>query len=271
MSPKISIIMGIYNCASTLEEALDSILVQAYQDWELIMCDDGSTDDTYSIAHNYYLAHPDKIILLRNDANKGLNYTLNKCLLHAKGEYIARMDGDDRSLPERFQKEVGFLDTHPEFAIVATPMFFFDENGIWGQGTAIKQPTIRDFVFHAPFHCHGTCMIRRDAFLSVGGYTEDKKFLRYEDCNLWYRLYSAGFRGYNLQEPLYMMRDDQNAFKRRTFSSRLRAVYVQYAGFKMVHMPLKYYPCLVVELFKGIILSIIPKYLYDMLHRSRMN
>ena len=91
----ISVIMGIYNCAGTLSEAIESILNQTITNWELIMCDDGSTDDTYNVAKEYALVHKEKIVLLKNKKNMGLNYTLNRCLSVAKGNYIARMDGDD--------------------------------------------------------------------------------------------------------------------------------------------------------------------------------
>lgn len=271
MAPKISIIMGIYNCASTLPEAIDSILNQTFTDWELIMCDDGSTDSTYSVARKYWHTYPDKIVLLQNKMNKGLNFTLNKCLHIAKGEYIARMDGDDISLPERFQKEADFLDMHPEFAIVSTPMIHFDENGVWGRGQAIPVPKKKDFVFHAPCFCHAPCMIRKDAFLSVNGYTEDPFFLRFEDCNLWFKLYAAGFMGANLSEPLYKMRDDRNAYQRRTAKTRLKAVFVQWHGFRLIDMPLRYYPFLLLELIKGVVLSSIPSSLYTILHKRKLS
>ena len=111
--PKVSIIMGIYNCASFLPVAIDSILEQTFKDWELILCDDGSKDDTYSVAKLYVDKHPDKIIQLRNEKNMHLAATLNRCLSVARGEYIARMDADDRCMPKRLEIEVAFLDEHP--------------------------------------------------------------------------------------------------------------------------------------------------------------
>ena len=101
--------MGIYNCESTLERAIESIVNQTYGNWELIMCDDGSTDSTYEIAERYRDRFPEKIIILRNDKNMHLANALNKCLQAATGEYIARMDADDESLPERFEKQIMFL------------------------------------------------------------------------------------------------------------------------------------------------------------------
>ena len=217
---KVSIIMGIYNCAATLPEAIDSILAQTFSDWQLVLCDDGSKDSTYTVAESYQEKFPNKIVLLQNERNMGLNHTLNRCLQIANGEYVARMDGDDISLPTRLEKEARFLDAHPEYAIVSTPMFFFDENGDWGRSYAIEKPTKLDFIKHSPVHCHAPCMIRKEAYLAVGGYTEDKRMLRFEDVNLWYKLYARGYSGYNLNEPLYKMRDDRAAASRRSFNVR---------------------------------------------------
>ena len=105
---KISVIMGIYNCASTLQEALDSLYTQTFQDFEIILCDDGSLDNTYQIAELNANSHKN-IKLIKNEKNCGLNITLNKCLNIAEGEYIARMDGDDISHPTRFEKEAKAL------------------------------------------------------------------------------------------------------------------------------------------------------------------
>lgn len=268
-TPKVSIIMGIYNCADTLEDAVDSILAQSFTDWELIMCDDGSTDRTLEVAQQYVKKYPNQFVVIKNEENKGLNYTLNHCLKYVQGEYVARMDGDDLSLPERLEKEVDFLDGHPEYAIVSTPMIFFDDKGDWGCSKAIEAPQIKDFANHAPFHCHAPCMIRKEAYLAIGGYTVDKRLLRFEDCNLWYKLYAAGYRGYNLQKPLYKMRDDRNAYHRRTPSARMRGVYVQWVGFRMIKMPVKYYPYLLVEFLKDVAVVLMPEKIYTMLHKKR--
>ena len=85
---KISIIMGIYNCAKTLPEAIDSILAQTYSNWELIMCDDGSSDDTYAIAEKYKITYPNKIKLIKNEKNLGLNATLNMLMVIILQEWM---------------------------------------------------------------------------------------------------------------------------------------------------------------------------------------
>lgn len=268
--PKVSIIMGIYNCASTLPEAINSIINQSFTDWELILCDDGSTDDTYAVAQKYLAQNQDKIILLQNAQNKGLNHTLNRCLECATGEYVARMDGDDISLPTRLEKEVNFLEDHSEYAIVSTPIIFFDENGDWGRNYAIEKPAKKDFIKHSPVHCHAPCMIRRNAYLDVGGYTEDKRMLRFEDVNLWYKLYAKGYIGYNLDEPLYKMRDDLAASRRRSLKSRMNGVYVTYVGFKLFHFPWYMYIYVVKDFLMHLVKGLLPEQIYLAIHKRHI-
>mgnify|MGYP002868436758 CR=1 FL=1 len=218
-------IMGIYNCASTLVEALDSLYAQTFQDFKIILCEDGSSDNTYQVAEKYASCHDD-ILLLRNERNMGLNKTLNRCLEHVDTEYVARMDGDDISLPTRFEKEVDFLDEHPEYAFVSTPMILFDDSGYYSRRKIKPEPGKLDFLYARAF-CHAPVMIRREAYQAVGGYTVSKYLLRVEDQHLWLKMYLQGYRGYNLQEPLYKMRDDRNANNRRNFVNRRNEVYIK--------------------------------------------
>lgn len=218
---RISVLMGIYNCAPTLAEALDSLLAQTYQGFKVILCDDGSKDNTYQVAREYADKYPDKFILIRNAQNLKLAATLNHCLEYADTEYCARMDGDDISLPERFRKEIDFLDSHPEYAIVSTPMIYFDETGDYATGTVEAKPTKESFKKGTPF-CHAPVMMRANALKKIGGYTAEPWVERIEDYYLWYKFYKAGFTGYNLSEPLYKMRNDRDAFSRRKISDRWR-------------------------------------------------
>jgi glycosyltransferase EpsE len=267
--PKVSIIMGIYNCERYLDEAINSIISQTFTDWEFIMCDDGSTDRTLQIAEKYKKLFPDKFVVLKNEKNMGLNYTLNKCLNIAKGEYIARMDGDDICDPTRLEKEVNFLESHSEFALVSTEMVMFDKLGEWGIKKVIERPTKEDFCKHTPFFCHAAVMIRRNVFLEVEGYTVDTKLLRVEDCHLWFKIYSKGYVGANIPEPLYKMRDDRNATGRRTFKARLNGVYVMAVGFKMINMPWYKYVYVIKGAIVELIKCIIPKKVYEYIHKIK--
>lgn len=264
MSAKVSIIMGTYNCANTLADAIDSILAQTYSHWELILCDDGSSDNTLQLAMDYQRIYPEQIKLLQNSTNLGLNKTLNRCLEHAAGEYIARMDGDDLSLPERLEQEIAFLESHPEYAIVSCPMIYFDEHGDWGAGTSIPFPQDSDFVRGTPF-CHAPCMVRAEAFRAVKGYSEDPRTLRAEDYYLWFCMYAAGYRGANLPEPLYKMRDDENAYKRRKFRYALNEAYVRFSGYRMLKLPLRSY----LYTLRPILVNLLPKPIYQFLHHKK--
>ncbi len=263
---RISIIMGIYNCADTLSEALESILAQTYDDWQMIMCDDGSTDDTYDVAKDYVNKFPDKFILIQNDKNRGLNYTLNHCLKYATGEFIARMDGDDISKPNRFAKEVEFLDSNHEYAIISCNMEFFDEFGSWGHNNMKKNPEKKDFLHGTPF-CHAPSMTRKEAYDAVEGYTVDKKLLRVEDFHLWMKMYAKGYKGANLQDVLYSMRDNRDAFSRRKFKYRVNECRVIRRAIKEFKLPAKNN----IYLLRPIIIGLLPSFVYKILHRSKMD
>ena len=255
--------MGIYNCASTLPEALDSLYAQTYQDFKIILCEDGSKDDTYAVAKEYADKH-DNIMLIRNEKNMGLNYTLNHCLEYADTEYCARMDGDDISLPTRFEKEISFLDEHPEYAIVSCPMIYFDENGEFGRGMAEGEPSKYSFIKGTPF-CHAPCMVRREAYNNVGGYTVDPKLLRVEDYHLWMKMFAEGYRGYNLDECLYAMRDDKNAIRRRTWKGAFREAHIHLQATKKLKLGIMGY----FYSLRPILVQILPRPIYKYLHKKK--
>ena len=249
---KVSVLMGIYNCEDTLGQSIESIINQTYQNWELILCDDGSSDNTYRIAERY-ASKEKRIILLRNKENKGLNTTLNNCLKYATGEYIARMDGDDDCLKDRFEKQVEFLNSQNQYTIVSSWMSMFDENGNWGLHKVQKYPSVEDVVCGSPI-CHAPVMMRKECMDSVSGYTEDKKMLRVEDVNLWIKLYREGYRCYNIQEPLYKMRNDKNAFNRRKYKYRINSTYVRLQGCRMFKLGIRCY----IKAFMPMIIGLVP-------------
>lgn len=262
MSKKVSVLMGIYHCADTLEQAVASIQNQTYGNWELILCDDGSKDDTYAVAKR--LADEDaRIVLIKNDTNLGLNKTLNKCLHLASGEYIARMDGDDLCDASRFEKQVSFLDNNPDIGIVSTPMVFFDETGRWGRSYAIEHPSPEDVVTGSPI-CHAPVMLRKACMDAVGGYSEDERTLRVEDVDLWIRLYAEGYRCCNLSEPLYWMRNDQNAYARRKYRYRINSTYVRLKGCRRLKLGIRCY----LKAFMPMLIGLIPGRIRRLLKRS---
>ena len=261
MEYRISVLMGIYNCAPTLQEALNSLYDQTYQGFKIILCDDGSHDDTLKIAEENARLH-ENVIVIKNDRNMGLNYTLNHCLEYADTEYIARMDGDDISLPKRFEKEIEFLDEHPEYAVVSAPMIYFDEGGEFRRGQGGGEVRKLEFVKGSPI-AHAPSMSRTDIIKSVGGYSVDKKLLRVEDYHLWFKVYAAGQKAYRLNECLYKMRDDRNAVARRNWMTRRNEAYVQHIGYKMIGVPWYYQFYSLVPILK----YFAPKWLYRYFHK----
>lgn len=256
--------MGIYNCAPTLEEALDSILNQSYKNFKVIMCDDGSNDNTYDVANKYVYMYPEKFILLKNDSNLGLNATLNKCLSIVDTPLVARMDGDDISLPNRFITQVKFLEEHPDIDFVSTAMICFDNKGdFMTLHQSSKQPTKKDFIKKTPFY-HAPVLIRTKALKSVGGYSVDKRLLRVEDYHLWIKLYAAGFKGCNIMTPYYKMRDDRDAKKRRNWLNRRNEAYVKWVGYRMLHLPFYVFPMCLVPIIK----YFAPPFIYNFFHRK---
>lgn len=255
--------MGVYNCADTLIEALDSLYNQTYTDFKIILCDDGSVDNTYQVAKDYASKH-NNIILLQNDYNRGLNFTLNYCLKYVDTEFIARMDGDDVSMPMRFETEIKFLDEHPDFGVVSTPCTYFDNEGVFREAHGKGEVKAISFVRRSPVS-HAPCMARTEVFKAVGGYTVDDWLLRVEDYHLWFKIFAAGYKMYQMPKSLYLMRDDHNAVRRRTWKNRRNEFYVKHIGYKMIGLPF-YYQIYALEPFVKLL---IPNFLFKYLHRNR--
>ncbi len=266
MEPKVSVIMAAYNCEKTVGESIDSILGQTFSDWELILCDDGSTDETYRILLAYASRFPDKIKVLQNETNQKLPASLNRCLQYATGAYVARMDADDKSAPERLEKQYAFLEAHPEIDVVGTGMTCFDGEKIVGERLPVKEPTMQAIGPGVPFF-HATIMMKKQVYDTLGGYSRKKYVLRCEDVDLWIRFFGHGFRGANLQEPLYMVREDLAASKRRTFRNGLNAAKTLFYGFRTYKCPLKQY----IYVLKPLISILIPSGIKRFIHRKRWN
>lgn len=235
-NPKVSVIMGIYNCEQTLREAVDSIRRQTYVNWELILWDDGSTDGTYEMAKQCAAEDPTRIRAFHDGQNRRLSHALNECLRHAEGELIARMDGDDLSRPDRLEKQVRYLQEHPDTDLVGTQMNRLDESGYTGVLRAPLQPVPEMLRSGTPIH-HATIMTYRSVYEALGGYTESETVEGVEDVDLWFRFFEKGFKVATLDEALYDVRMNQEALKRRTLGRRIRSVRTRAAGYKRLGFP----------------------------------
>ena len=227
---KVSIIMGVRNGGDRFVEAVESIENQTYTNWEFIICDDGSTDDTFEKLTEYAKDRP-QYKIIQNKTNLGLAATLNHCLEYCDGEYIARMDDDDFSYPERFKKQVEYLETHSEVAFVSSSVDLYNGEKIVGKRILSANPTKVELVYGSQF-THPATMFRNSALKAVGGYRVCKDTIRGQDYDLFMRLYGAGYPGANITEPLLRYTEDKANFKRRTFKARIGEVKIRIHGFK---------------------------------------
>ena len=230
--PIISVLMGIYNEKNKnhVIQAIDSILQQSFTDFEFIICDDGSTNEFYAWLQEV-CRKDSRIRLLRNDKNMGLSYTLNRCMKHARGKYYARMDADDISKENRLEKQFFFLKGHPEYSLVGCNAEFIDDQGVWGKRLMIEVPQKKDFLSTSVF-IHPTILVRAEVMQKLGGYSTETCALRTEDYELFMRLYATGECGYNLQEFLFLYREDVHAFSKRKYQYRINEARVRYRGFQ---------------------------------------
>ena len=132
MMPRISVIMSVYNSARFLAEAIQSILGQTYNDFEFIIVDDGSSDQSLEIIRSY-AKMDNRIRVLENEKKYGLAASLNRCIFIAKGDYIARMDADDICVPDRLEKQIAFLEQHPNIGIIGGSVQEIDGQGQKGR------------------------------------------------------------------------------------------------------------------------------------------
>ncbi len=182
-TPRISVLMTAYNAEKYIAQAIESILNQTYTDYEFIIINDGSTDDTPNIIRGY--ADSDsRIVFVDNKENQGLIAVLNQGLDMAHGEFIARMDSDDISLPQRFEKQVAYLDANPDVGVLGTLIHGF---GIMdAPGIQIPVVTVFDLL-KQNYIAHPSVMMRK-ALLDKYNLRYNPDYKHCEDLELWSRM-----------------------------------------------------------------------------------
>ncbi|WP_298845096.1 glycosyltransferase [uncultured Roseobacter sp.] len=191
MAPRVSVLLPVYNAETWLGAAMDSILAQSFTDFELLVHDDGSTDGSLAILQDY--AARDTRVVLTSEPNKGLIATLNQLIDAAQGDLIARMDADDIALPERFAKQVAWLDQNPDYVLLGGAIIFIDEAGrhIAPEFPPRDHETLDDYSLRGTGAiCHPAVMMRTETVRQVGGY--DMRRDTAEDLDLWLRMAEAG-------------------------------------------------------------------------------
>ncbi|QEZ70105.1 glycosyltransferase family 2 protein [Paraclostridium bifermentans] len=262
--PETSIIMGVYNGSKYVERAIDSIINQTYKDWEFIICDDCSSDNTLDILEKYQKKDI-RIKVFKNEKNLGLAATLNKCIEKSQGVYIARQDDDDISDYSRLEKEVNFLKENKEYSLVGSNAYLIDENEvIWGEWSNVEKPTKLDLIKGVCF-IHPTVVIKKEVITNLGCY--DKNALRVEDYDLWFKLYSKNYKGYNIQENLLTYSLNVNSYKKRKYIYRVNEFKVRLRGYHINKISYKHY----LYAIKPLVIGLIPVSWISKFHKSKFN
>lgn len=208
--PLVSVLLPVYNGAAYLTEAIQSIIDQTYDNFELIIINDGSTDESDAIIRKFV----DPRIRYNQQENQGLAATLNKAVNLATGKYLARQDADDISLPQRFEKQVAFLETNSDYGIVGTwaEIWVETEKTERVHNHPAKSIILKfDLLFDNPF-VHSSLMIRKAVFEQVGLYATAKE-RQPEDYELWSRI-AREFEVANIPEILQVYREVQGSICR---------------------------------------------------------
>lgn len=197
--------MPVYNSAAYLQLAINSVLQQSFTDFELIIVNDGSTDNSELIISSY---KDERIVYLKNEQNKGLIYTLNKGIDAARGQYIARMDGDDICLPERLEKQIAYLSLHPQVQVLATLVELINEKGeaigYWEEDKkAVSARQIRALLPRDNCIAHPTIVYSNHL---IKKYRYNASQPKTEDYDLWLRLQADNIPMHKLGEVLVQYR-----------------------------------------------------------------
>jgi glycosyltransferase involved in cell wall biosynthesis len=200
-NPLISVVIPCYNHGRFLLQAVDSVVVQTYGGWELIIVDDGSTDDSAAQAERLIARYPDQHIQLLRQANQGLSASRNNGIRHARGRYILPLDADDQIEPTMLAETLAVLERRSEVGFVYTDVWMFgEENRIWSGG-AYSLDKLR---FDCPMV--PATLFRKDAWAVVGGFRGDLHPQGYEDWDFWLSLAEAGWQGQHIARPLVRYR-----------------------------------------------------------------
>ena len=230
--PKISVVMSVYNGGKYLQEAIESILTQTYSDFEFIIIDDCSTDDSVNIIESY---DDRRIRLIRNKHNLRLPASLNKGIKMATGKYIARMDADDISMPDRFDKQVTYMEAHSEVVAAGGSFQAIDENGnnLYIHHSTTGEKLAKYCLMPSPM-AHPTVMMRRDVIVANNLFY-DEQYSSAQDYDLWQRI-NKKFKIDNLPDILLRYRIQSNSIsvaKRQQQQDNTYKIFSQYSPVKV--------------------------------------
>lgn len=258
---KISIIMGVYNGERYLRKGIDSILNQSFKDFEFIICDDGSTDNTWNLLKEYE-ALDSRVHIIKNTQNMGLAYSLNRCIYISQCDILARQDADDFSYFNRLEEQYEFILQHKEYAIIGTCWDNIDENGKKWPSIVKEKPEIMDMIWDGSF-MHPSWMMRKSMLEKVGYYSYNNYTKRDQDYHLVLKLYGAGMKICNMQKILYCYTNDTNTFKRTKDWNKVKGLmWIRYDGYKRNNLPIWCYLFVLKPLLKNLLPEFITQRYY---------
>ena len=234
--PGISVVMPVYNGGAFLREAINSVLRQSYNDFELIVIDDGSDDETPEILRAFS-RQDRRVRVLRHARNLGLGSALREGVEEARAEWVARMDADDIAHPDRLARQFAAVQSDSTIDVLGTQAVEIDCNGrpLRLRSVPLEHDAIRSLLPWVNPVIHPTVLFRRRAIIAVGSY--DGNLPNVEDYDLWYRCAAGGLRFANLPDVLLGYRVNETAFKKRGWQYRTREMRVRFHGNRLLGCP----------------------------------
>lgn len=202
--PVISVIIPAYNAERYLEKSLESVLNQTYKDFEIIIVNDGSTDATDRIARNFVAEYPD-VIQYFQQSNRGVGAARNTGIAHAKGQYLAFLDADDRWLPQKLQVQIDFMKRNPEYGFSYSDVFAMDDDNHCGKRMMMLKHPRSGYIFYdllkENFVSLPTSLIKKECLQVTGAFCEEREIMSAEDHHFWLKT-ALFFKGGYINQPL---------------------------------------------------------------------
>lgn len=247
----ITVLMSVYNAEKYLRPSIESILNQTYGDFEFLIINDCSEDNSLKIIEEYALKD-DRVIIINNEHNLGLTRSLNKGMDKSSRPYIARMDADDISMPTRFEKQINFLEKNPKVDILGGYCIDIDELGefIRKREAPLSHEEIVSVIHKANPVYHPTVIFKKIKILEIGAYNEEYRVV--QDYDLWFRALAGKLLLQNLPEVLLKYRINDNYYARKSFAYRFTDFKIRYNGFKIIGLSWYKWGYLFIPLILGI-------------------
>ena len=270
---QISVILPVYNAAQYLKETIESVLTQTFSDFELIIINDGSTDESESIAISF---EDKRIIYIKNPINLGLIATLNKGIDLSTGKYIARMDADDICLPQRFEKQWNLMESNLNLDVCGSSITYFNTTGnLKNWDVPLSDKLIKTQLLVGPGFSHPTVFLRTSSLKQQQIYYS-KDYIHAEDYELWVRLATLGFQFQNIKEPLLYYRiHEENVSKTNQGTQKLIHSKIQQQQFEnflkrpLNHHELTFFKPSNIKLPASIYLETVVKFINEMVRKNK--